>query len=288
MQARGGYPPPNGASSILGLECAGEIADANGNHQFVEGQQVCALLAGGGYAERVAVPVEQVLPIPDGLSLTKVAGIPEVFATAYLNLFIEASAIEGETALIHAGASGVGLAAIQLCRLKRLTCWATGGGMDKSRECIRLGASGFTDRRTGDFAMDVRKWTAEKGVDVILDPVGPSYLARNLDSLAYKGRLILIGMLGASEREDDLSIERVLGELMSKRLRLAGSTLRARSPSEKGEILRALQTDTWQEFADGTLEVPIDSTFPISEAQSAHERIASNKTIGKVILTRPD
>ncbi|MGI9596500.1 MAG: NAD(P)H-quinone oxidoreductase, partial [Acidimicrobiales bacterium] len=214
-QRAGGYPPPPGASPILGLECSG-VVDSIGDDvdRFKPGDEVCALLAGGGHAEEVVAPAGQVLPMPKGFSFTDGAAIPEVFATAYLNLFMEAAMAPGERALLHAGASGVGTAAIQLCKEFGNPCFVTAGSDDKIERCVALGAAGGSNRHTGRFADEVGRWTDDQGFDVILDPVGAAYLEDNLASLNLDGRLVLIGLMGGTEA--NLSLPR----LMMKRLRI--------------------------------------------------------------------
>ena len=224
LQRSGNYPVPLGASPILGLECSGEIEAVSENvDNFKKGDQVCALLAGGGYAEKVSVPSGQVLKIPKGFSFEQAAALPEVFATAYFNLYMEASLSEGEKALIHAGASGVGTAAIQICKAKGNSCFVTAGTKEKISRCIELGAEGGTVRNVENFADAVAKWTDNNGVQVILDPVGANYLEDNMKSLSLEGRLVMIGLMGGAEASINL------GLLMMKRLRIIGSTLRALS-----------------------------------------------------------
>lgn len=278
-QRQGGYPPPPGASHILGLECAGEIADVGPEAtRFKRGDRVCALLAGGGYAERVVVPEPQVLPIPKNLNFVQAAAIPEVYATAYLNIFIEAAVQRGETVLIHAGASGVGTAAIHMCSAFGNPCWITASGDSKISYCRTIGADGGTDRQNGDFVGDVLAWTDGEGVDVILDPVGAAYLKQNLQALAVEGRLVIIGMMGGSDA--DLAI----GRIMMRRQRIIGSTLRARSIKAKEMVMRALYERVWPLIEQGHFEPDIDQVIDIEDAEEAHEILAGNQTIGKVVL----
>ncbi len=225
VQRSGGYPPPPGASNILGLECAGEIvAVGDGVGRVEPGDQVCALLSGGGYAEQVVVPAGQVLAIPDGLDMLQAAAIPEVFATAYLNLYMEANLARGERVVIHAGASGVGTAAIQLCNTTNNPCFVTAGSSEKIDRCVALGAAGGWDRHEGSFLPAVTTWG---GVDVVLDPVGAAYVDDNLSCLNVDGRLVLIGLMSGMQTQLNL------GVLLMKRLRMIGSTLRARSTAAK-------------------------------------------------------
>lgn len=278
-QRQGGYPPPPGASHILGLECAGEIAGVGPEvTRFKPGDQVCALLSGGGYAEQVVVQEPQVLPIPKNLNFVQAAAIPEVYATAYLNIFMEARAQQGEKVLIHAGASGVGTAAIHMCSAFGNPCWITASGASKISYCRNIGADGGTDRQEGNFVEDVLAWTEDEGADVILDPVGAAYLKRNLQVLALEGRLVIIGMMGGNE--SDLAI----GQIMMRRQHIIGSTLRARSVEAKGKVMDALYKRVWPLFEQGFIEPDIDQVFDIRDAEEAHAVLAGNQTIGKVVL----
>ncbi len=278
VQRSGAYPPPPGASPILGLECAGEVVEAGEGVTSVSvGDRVCALLAGGGYAQEVVVPAAQTLPVPRGLDAEEAAALPEVFATAYLNLYMEAALTTGETVLLHAGASGVGTAAIQLCTLTGNPCFVTAGSTEKIRRCRDLGAAGGWNRHDGAFADSVRAW-AEQGVDVILDPVGAAYLAGNFSVLAVDGRLVVIGLMGGAEATVNL------GLMMVKRQRLIGSTLRARSVAAKAAVMDRLRREVWPHIEDGTIRPVVDTVFPIQEAERAHELVASDATFGKVVL----
>lgn len=279
-QRAGRYPPPPGASDILGLECAGEVLEVGeGVTRVRAGDQVCALLAGGGYAEQVVVPAGQVLKVPAGLDAVQAAAIPEVFATAYLNLYMEAALATGERVLLHAGASGVGTAAIQLCRAFHNPCFVTAGSQDKIERCVALGADGGLNRHAGGFEEVVRTWSDGAGVDVILDPVGGAYLQQNLQCLALGGRLVLIGLMGGARAEANL------GLLMMKRLRVIGSTLRARPISEKAAVMDALKARVWPLLESGAIVPVIEQVLPIQEAERAHELVESNETVGKVVLT---
>ncbi|MEQ8857726.1 MAG: NAD(P)H-quinone oxidoreductase [Pseudomonadales bacterium] len=280
VQRSGNYPPPPGASDILGLECAGEVVEvSDGVSRVRPGDLVCALLAGGGYAEQVVVPAGQVLKVPVGLDATRAAAIPEVFATAYLNLYMEAALAKGERVLLHAGASGVGTAAIQMCREFHNPCLVTAGSQDKIQRCVALGADGGADRHAGDFEDTVRAWTDGGGVDVILDPVGGAYLAQNLRCLNTGGRLVLIGLMGGAQADVNL------GLLLVRRLRVIGSTLRARPVSEKAAVMDALRDRLWPLFESGAIEPVIESVLPIQEAEQAHALVAGNETVGKVVMT---
>ncbi len=282
-QRSGGYPPPPGASQILGLECSGTVVEVgHGVTRVQEGDEVCALLAGGGYAEEVVVPAGQVLPVPAGLSLTQAAAIPEVFATAYLNLYGEGALQKGEQVVLHAGASGVGTAAIQMLKASGNPCFVTASGADKIAACVALGADDGHDRQQGSFLGAAEAWAGAQGVDVILDPVGGQYMADNLSLLSLNGRLILIGLMGGAQTEVNL------GVLMMKRLRLVGSTLRARSIGEKAAVMDGLLRDVWPGLEEGSIKPIIDRVFPIQEAAGAHAYLAGNQTIGKVVMSVGD
>ena len=279
MQAQGAYPPPAGASDILGLECSGVVSEiGEGVQRVAPGDKVCALLAGGGYAERVVAPAGQVLKIPNGVSVVEAAALPEVFATAYLNLYQEAKLAKGERVLLHAGASGVGTAAIQMCRESHNPCFVTVGSQAKIDRCVTLGAVDGSDRHVETFQARVSDWTGGDGFDVILDPVGAQYLQDNLASLGLDGRLVLIGLMGGVTAEINLGI------LLMKRLRVIGSTLRARSIAAKAQVMDGLQRDVWPKFADGTIQPIIDEIVPMPDAGRAHALVAGNETFGKVLL----
>lgn len=279
-QAAGGYPPPPGASEILGLECAGVVtAVGDGVSRVSIGDEVCALLAGGGYAEQVVVPAGQVLAKPSNLTFAEAASIPEVYATAYLNIFMEAGAQRGERVLLHAGASGVGTAAIQMCAAFGNPSFITAGSNDKIERARTLGAEGGWNRHDGSFADAVAEWTGGAGVDVILDPVGAEYLVDNLRSLSIDGRLVIIGLLGGA------NVEVPLGLMMVKRQRIIGSTLRARPIAAKAAVMDELEERVWPLLESGDIVPVVDAELPLAEAQRAHELIASNETFGKVVLT---
>jgi putative PIG3 family NAD(P)H quinone oxidoreductase len=283
VQRSGGYPPPPGASPILGLECAGTVLEVGeGVSRVAPGDRVCALLAGGGYAEQVVVPAGQVLRMPQGLDFAEAAALPEVFATAYLNLYMEAALAKGERVLLHAGASGVGTAAIQLCKAFHNPCFVTAGSADKIARCVALGADAGADRFAGGFHDTVMNWSGGAGVDVILDPVGAAYLKDNLASLALGGRLVLIGLMGGVQSEINL------GLLMMKRLRIIGSTLRARPISEKAAVMDALAARVWPLIESGAIKPIVDAVLPIHRADEAHALVAGNGTVGKVVMTLQD
>ena len=277
MQRAGQYPPPPGASETLGLEVSGTIVEKGARVEgFDIGQQVCALLAGGGYAEEVVVHQAQILSLPQGYGLREAAALPEVFATAWLNLFMEGALRQGERVLLHAGASGVGTTAIQLCRAFGHPCFVTVGNDAKLQQCLSLGADAGWNRHQGSFVEAVKEWG---GADMILDPVGASYLADNQQVLNMDGRLVLIGLMGGRVAELDM------GRMLMKRQRLIGSTLRSKSPQAKGAILDALYAHVWPRLARGELRPLIDRDWPIQDAQQAMDYLESNASIGKVLLS---
>ena len=280
MQRAGGYAPPPGASEIMGLECAGEVVELGaGVDDFKLGDGVCALLAGGGYAEQVVVPAGQVLPIPSGLNFVEATALPEVFATAYLNLYIEGALQDGERVILHAGASGVGTAAIQMLKHTNNPSFVTVGSEDKLSQCVALGADGGSIRYDGSFLAKAQQWAGPSGVDVILDPVGAQYLSDNLTVLGLGGRLVLIGLMSGIQSEINLAM------LMMKRTRIIGSTLRARPISEKTAVMQGLFEEVWPKIEKGEIRPIIDAQFPIEEMQAAHTLMADNGTFGKVVLS---
>jgi putative PIG3 family NAD(P)H quinone oxidoreductase len=278
-QAAGNYPPPPGASDILGLDMAGVIAEVGANVSgWQRGDRVCALLAGGGYAEKVAVPAAMLMPISTGWDFEMAAAMPEVYLTAFVNIFMEASFQPGETVLIHGGASGVGTAAIQLVKAAGGTVIATAGKPDKVQVCRDLGADLAINYNEDDFVAATQDFTRDAGVDVILDMVGASYLARNISLLKIKGRLVFIATLGGSVGEINI------GQLMGKRARLIGSVLRARPLAEKVEIVRRFREQFWPHFEDGSMKPIIGSVYPVQEAQAAHDAMRAYENIGKIVL----
>jgi len=279
MQARGSYPPPPGASEILGLEIAGVI-EAIGDDvvDWQVGDRVCALLPGGGYAEKVAVPAGMLMKLPDEWTFAQGTAVPEVWFTAFVNLFLEGDLQSGETVLIHAGASGVGTAGIQLAKEMGAKVFVTASTSEKLRRCRELGADLAINYKEEDFLTAVQEATNGKGVDVIIDPVGGSYLQRNVQTLAPFGRLVNIGLLGG------LNGEMSVGLLLSNRLKIVGSTLRSRSLAEKIDITQQFSQRFWPSLVSGELQPIIDSTFPINNAQQAHEYVSANKNTGKVVL----
>lgn len=279
LQRAGQYPPPPGESDILGLEMAGVVAvvgDGVANWQV--GDRVCALLGGGGYAERVAVDARQLLPIPIGWSFDRAAAVPEVFLTAWVNLFREAQLQAGETVLIHAGASGVGTAAVQQAREAGCRVLVTAGTEAKRARCRQLGAEFACDYRETDFAAAIGDHLQGGDVDVVLDVAGASHLSRNVDVLGPQGRLVLLALLGGSTAPIDL------GQVLRKRLRIIGSTLRSRPSAEKGDIIAGFRAQFWEALVQGRIEPVIDRVMPVQEAAAAHDVIAGNDTIGKLIL----
>jgi tumor protein p53-inducible protein 3 len=279
MQRAGGYPPPPGAPEILGLDMAGQIASVGAEVTGWEvGDRVCALLAGGGYAERVAVSQQMLMPIPGTWSYEQAAGMPEVFLTAFVNLFMEAGLQPGETVLMHGGASGVGTAAIQLVREAGGRMIVTASSEAKITRCRELGADLVINYKKEDFVQRVQAFTGGEGVDVIIDMVGAAYLERNLSLLKLKGRLVLISTLSGAATKINL------GALMGRRLRLIGSVLRSRSLEEKIEIKRRFMDRFWSQLENGSIEPIIDSVYPIEQAGAAHQYMAENRNIGKIIL----
>jgi putative PIG3 family NAD(P)H quinone oxidoreductase len=277
LQRLGRYPPPPGASSIPGLEIAGTI-ERSRSDRWTEGADVCALVAGGGYAEYCTVPAEQCLRVPDGLAAQEAAALPETFFTVWTNLFDRGGLREGETALIHGGTSGIGTTAIQLARAFGATVIATAGSDEKCQACRRLGASRAINYRTEDFVAAVREATNQTGVDVILDIIGGDYLPRNLECLRLNGRLVQIGLLGGARATVDLSL------ILQKRLTLTGSTLRARTPREKGAIAQALEKNVWPLIARGLVRPVLHGTYPLSKAPDAHRELEAGRVIGKLVL----
>ncbi|MGH7495647.1 MAG: NAD(P)H-quinone oxidoreductase [bacterium] len=279
LQRRGLYPPPPGESPILGMEAAGEIV-ALGKHVtgWKVGDRVFCLLGGGGYAELVTVHPEMLLRLPSGWSFTQAAAIPEVFYSAFLNLFLEAKLKSREIVLVHAGASGVGTAAIQLARQAGALVIVTAGTDEKIQQCVMLGANHGVNYRKDDFVERVGKITNQAGVHVILDCIGAAYLERNLSLLQTQGRLVLIGLMGGAKAEMDLAL------LLRKRLRVIGSVLRSRGLQEKIKLTQLFREKVMPQFENGSLQPVIDRAFPLAEAEAAHECLRANLNVGKVVL----
>ena len=278
QQRRGFYPPPEGASDIPGLEVSGHIADC-GTSRFAVGDAVVALLAGGGYAERVAVPVGQVVVAPAGVNLVDAAGLPETAATVWSNLVLQAGLAEGDDVLIHGASGGIGVMAIQVSLALGAVPHVTGGSAAKLDVARSLGVGTLIDYRDQDFVEKVLAATNGRGADVILDVVGARYLARNIATLAKGGRLVVIGLQGGATAELDL------GALMGKRASVAGTTLRARPVEEKAAIMAAVQENVWPLVASGAVKPFVDRTFPLAQVADAHTYFDSGEHTGKVLLT---
>lgn len=273
LQRAGLYPPPPGASEYLGLECSGVIVEVGAGASWQVGDRVCALLAGGGMAEEVVVDARHVLPVPEGLSLHEAAALPEVYATAWLNLFQLGGLRPGEKVLLHAGASGVGSAGIQLCKAFGSPCWVSVGSADRLAYCEALGASGGVVR--GD---DLEALNDFAPFDVVLDPVGANYAALNLKLLGRDGRWVIIGLMGGRKADLDLAL------LLGKRIQLTGSTLRNRDDQFKADLLRDLHQQVWPLFGEGRLKAQLVGSYPVADAQSAFEELAGNQVSGKLVL----
>ncbi|GAA2058445.1 NAD(P)H-quinone oxidoreductase [Williamsia deligens] len=280
MQRQGLYPPPPGASEILGLEVSGTVEQVgDGVESFTVGDEVCALLAGGGYAEYVAVPAVQVLPVPDGVDLIEAAALPEVSATVWSNLVLAARLQSGEQLLVHGGASGIGTHAIQLARALGAHIAVTAGSQRKLDICAEFGATTLIDYHQDDF-VDVIDDAG--GADVILDIIGAKYLARNVTALAPGGRLVVIGMQGGTTAELDLST------LLRKRGSVIATNLRGRpvdGPNGKGALMAGVHETTWPLIASGDIRPVVDRTFPLEEADAAHRHLDGGDAVGKVLLT---
>jgi NADPH2:quinone reductase len=280
LQRRGLYPPPQGASDIPGLEVAGEVvARASDVLNIKVGERVTALLSGGGYAEYALADESLCLPIPEGLSLIEAAALPETYLTVWSNLFERGDLSSGETVLVHGGTGGIGTTAIQLAAARGALVLATAGSAEKARACERLGAVRGIDYRSEDFVHIARQATGGRGVDVILDIIGASYLERNLAVAAPGGRLIVISLIGGSYTEINLST------VMRKCLTLMGSTLRSKSVREKAMIADAVRRNVWPLISAGQLRPTIYAMFPLGMASEAHRLMESSQHIGKIVLT---
>ena len=279
IQRAGHYAPPPGASPVLGLECAG-VVDALGDGvlRWKIGDRVCALLAGGGYASQVVVDQHHVLDAGD-LPFDEAAALPEAVCTAHDALMVQAGLQPGERVLLHAGASGVGTTAIQLCREHGSPCFVTAGSAEKIERCVQLGAEGGWNRHDGPFTD--APWLKD-GVDVVLDPVGRGYLNPDLKVLNRRGRVVLIGLMGGRTEELDL------GRVLVKRIRILGTVLRSRSSEEKAAVVRAVAEGPWKAVLQGRIRPCIDRRLPLSNAEEAHTAVAANATTGKVVLTFGD
>ncbi|HEX2150985.1 MAG TPA: NAD(P)H-quinone oxidoreductase [Stellaceae bacterium] len=280
LQRSGLYPPPPGASPVLGLEVSGTIASCgNGADRWKAGDEVCALVPGGGYAEYCVTPAAHCLPIPRGLSLIEAAGLPETFFTVWSNVFDRGRLAPGETFLVHGGTSGIGTTAIQLAREFGARVFATAGTPEKCAVCVELGAERAIDYRQEDFVAGIKEATGGRGADVILDMVGGPYVEKNLRALAVEGRLVQIAFLQGSKVTLDLV------HLMMRRQTITGSTLRPRSVAEKAAIARALQEKVWPLIEGGKVRPVVDRTFPLAEAAEAHRLMESSRHVGKILLT---
>ena len=278
-QREGHYPSPAGASPLMGMEVSGTISSlGSGVSGWAVGDRVCALLPGGGYASLALAAEGQLLPVPDSLDLVDAAGLPEAIATVWSNVFLTAAIRAGETLLVHGGSSGIGTIAIQLARAFGSLVAVTAGSPAKLAACERLGAAILIDYRTEDFGERVAEATDGRGVDVILDSIGGSYLHRNLASLAPRGRLVNIANLSGEPGTLDF------GLMMRRWLSIHGSTLRARSATEKDEILASVRENVWPLVTTGQVVPVIDSRFSLADAASAHQRLESSKHIGKLLL----
>ena len=280
MQRRGAYPPPPGASDIPGLEVAGTIAAVGDRvSDWRVGDRVCALVSGGGYATMCVAPAVQCLPVPSPLDVVAAAGVPETFFTVWTNVFDRGHLRSGETALFHGGTSGIGTTAIQLAAARGATVIATAGSDEKCRACEALGATHAINYRSQDFVEAVKQLTNKRGVDLILDIMGGDYLPRNLTALATDGRLVQIGLMGGESSTVDL--RRVIG----RRLTITGSSLRPRTPAEKGEIASALKREVWPLLERGTVKPIVYKVFPLAQASDAHRVMESSEHIGKIVLS---
>ncbi|MGC8536829.1 MAG: NAD(P)H-quinone oxidoreductase [Rhizomicrobium sp.] len=278
-QALGGYPPPKGASPVLGLEVSGTIVELGPKVDgWTIGAEVCALLAGGGYAEFAVVPIECLLGVPAGVDIVAAAALPEVHFTVWTNLMDTARLAEGQSVLIHGGSSGIGTAAIQLCAARGHRVFATAGSAEKCTACVGFGATRAINYRSEDFVAVVKEATEGRGVDVILDMVGGDYIERNFHALALNGRLVNIAfMAGATATVN-------FGVMMMKRLSFMATTLRARSNDEKGRIGTALRQQVWPLIEAGKIKPVVDTVLPLAQAMEAHARMASSAHIGKILL----
>ena len=273
LQRNGLYPPPPGVTPVLGLECSGVVSEVGAGSRWRVGDRVCALLAGGGMAEEVVVDARHALPVPEGLSLHEAAVLPEVYATAWLNLFQLGGLKPGQKVLLHAGASGVGSAGIQLCKAFGNPCWVSVGSADRLAYCEALGAQGGVIR--GDSLDGLRDFAP---FDVILDPVGASYAELNLKLLGQDGRWVIIGLMGGRKAQLDLAL------LLGKRIQMIGSTLRSRDVESKAQLLADMEQQVWPLFAEGRLKPQLERSYPIADAEAAFADLASNQVQGKLAL----
>jgi putative PIG3 family NAD(P)H quinone oxidoreductase len=280
LQRRGNYPPPPGASDVLGLECSGTISAVGADVTDLKvGDEVCALLAGGGYAEKVLVPAGQVMPVPQGVDLVTAGALPEVACTVWSNVFMVAGLQPGETLLVHGGAGGIGNMAIQLGKALGARVITTAGTPEKLDLCRELGADVAVNYREQDFVEEVKAATDGHGADVILDNMGAKYLDRNVSALATEGRLVIIGMQGGVKGELNI------GKLLTKRGAVIATSLRSRPVEEKAAICSAVVEHVWPLVADGAVRTIVHTTVPLAEAARAHELMESGDHVGKIVLT---
>ncbi|MEP7192787.1 MAG: NAD(P)H-quinone oxidoreductase [Actinomycetota bacterium] len=280
MQRQGFYPPPPGASAYPGMEVSGTISVlGEGVSGWAAGDQVCALLAGGGYAEQVAVPAAQLLPLPSGVSLVEGAALPEVVSTVWSNVFLTANLQPGQTVLIHGGSSGIGTMAIQLARAVGAHIAVTAGTDAKLEACRELGAEILINYREQDFVEVLKDATQGAGADVILDNIGAKYLARNVAALAVNGRLVIIGLQGGARAELDINA------LLRKCGAVIATSLRGRPPAEKAAIVAAVREHVWPLLESGQVKPVVHRTFPLAQAADAHRELEAGANIGKVLLT---
>jgi putative PIG3 family NAD(P)H quinone oxidoreductase len=280
MQRQGFYPPPPGASDVLGLECSGTVGAVGPDvADWAEGDEVCALLAGGGYAEQVLVPVGQVMPVPAGVDLVRAGALPEVACTVWSNVFMIAGLQPDETLLVHGGAGGIGTFAIQLAHALGARVVTTAGSAAKLEVCRTLGADVTVNYHDQDFVAEVKAATDGTGADVILDNMGARYLARNLDALATEGRLVVIGLQGGAKAELDL------GVLLRKRGAVIATTLRARPSEEKAAICASVVEHVWPLVADGSVTTLVHATLPLDQVAEGHRIMEASDHIGKIVLT---
>ena len=280
MQRLGHYPPPKGASPLPGLEVSGTIREVGPDvTDWSVGDEVCALVDGGGYAEQVLVPAAQLLPVPQGVSLVEAAGLPEVACTVWSNVFMTANLQPGETFLVHGGSSGIGTMAIQLATAAGARVAVTAGSRAKLDVCRDLGAEVLVNYKEADFVEEVRTATDGHGADVVLDLMGAKYLPRNVDVLATSGRLVVIGLMGGRTGELDL------GKLLSKRAAVIATSLRARPAAEKAAIVAAVREHVWPLIEDGAVRPIVQGTHPLEAAADAHRELEASGHIGKILLT---
>jgi putative PIG3 family NAD(P)H quinone oxidoreductase len=280
MQRQGHYPPPPGATDVLGLECSGVVGEVGeGVEGWSVGDEACALLVSGGYAEKVLVPAGQVMPVPAGVDLVTAGALPEVACTVWSNLFMVAGLQPGETLLVHGGGGGIGTFAIQLAHAKGARVITTAGSREKLDVCRSLGADVAIDYLQQDFVEEVRRATDGAGADVILDHVGAKYLSRNVETLAVEGRLVVIGLMGGAKGELDL------GALMRKRAAVVATTLRSRPVGEKSAICASVVEHVWPLVAAGTVRTLVHASLPLEEVAEAHRMMEASDHTGKIVMT---